>query len=96
MENMLPKFELVPIMMYFMMLPKVRGLRARRARRTAEIVVEQDDVRRVLGDVDGAVHRDADIGRVQRRRVVDAVAEIADDVAATLQRQNDAVLLRRA
>ena len=28
------------------------------------------------------LHRDADVGRVQRRRVVDAVAQIADHVAA--------------
>ena len=39
--------------------------------------------------------RDADVGRVQRRRVVDAVAEEADHVAAPLERQDDAVLLRR-
>ena len=33
--------------------------------------------------------RDADVGRVQRRRVVDAVAQEADDVAAALERQDD-------
>ena len=39
--------------------------------------------------------RDADVGGVQRRRVVDAVAHVADHVAAQLERENDAVLLHR-
>ena len=59
----------------------------------AEILLQQNDVGRVLGDIDRAIDRDADIGGVQRRRIVDAVAEIADDVAAALQPKNDAVLL---
>ena len=61
-----------------------------------KVVLEQDDVGRLLGDVGGAVDRDADVGGVQRRRIVDAVAEEADDVAAPLQRQDDPVLSARA
>jgi hypothetical protein len=41
------------------------------------------------------LRRDADVGRVQRGRVVDPVAEVADHVAAPLQRQDDPVLLLR-
>ena len=44
----------------------------------AEILFEQDDVGRVLGDVGGGVDRDADVGVVQGERVVDAVAEERD------------------
>ena len=39
--------------------------------------------------------RDADVGGVQRRRVVDAVAQVADHVAAALEGKEDPVLLRR-
>ena len=75
MLNMLPKLELVPIRMYFMMLPKCAGLRARR-RAAREVVLEQDDIGGLLRDVDRAVDRDADVGGVQRGRVVDAVAQV--------------------
>ena len=69
-------------MMYFMMLPKVRRPSRTPSCSTSRSCSQQDHVGRLLGHVDRAVDRDADIGRVQRRRVVDAVAEIADDVAA--------------
>ena len=75
----------------------------------AEIVLEQHEIGRLLGDVGGAIDRDADIGRMQRRRIVDAVAEKADDVAAAasgpgecapsaaaLTRQNRLTDVRRA
>ena len=41
------------------------------------------------------VDRNADIGGVQRRSIVDAVAHVADDVAGLAQRENDALLLVR-
>ena len=47
-----------------------------------EVLLEQDDVGGVLGDVGGGVDRDADVGVVQGERVVDAVAEEADRRAA--------------
>ncbi len=43
-----------------------------------EVLVEQDDVGGVLGDVGRGLHRDADVGVVQGDGVVDAVAEEAD------------------
>ena len=60
-----------------------------------QVVLEQDEVGGLLGDVGGAVDRDADVGGVQRRGVVDAVAEEADDAAGALQGQQDALLLLR-
>ena len=40
-----------------------------------EVLLQQDDVGGVLGDVGAGVDRDADVGGVQGERVVDAVAE---------------------
>lgn len=60
-----------------------------------EIVLQQHEIGRLLGDVDRLIDRDADIGSVQRGSIVDAVAEIADHVAALLQRQHDPLLLVR-
>ena len=61
----------------------------------AEIVLEQHEVGRLLGDVRGAVDRDADIGRMQRRSIVDAVAEKAHHHACALQGQENSLLLLR-
>jgi Double zinc ribbon len=60
----------------------------------AEVALEQDDVGSVLGDVDGGRDGHADVRGVDGRRVVDAVAQEADDVVATLEGEDDAVLLR--
>jgi len=40
---------------------------------------------RFLGDIDGALHRDADVRRLNRRSIVDAVTQIADDVPLAVQ-----------
>ena len=90
---MFPKFELIAIMMNFMMLPKARRPSVTPRSSTPRSCSQQNDVGRVLGDIDRAIDRDADIGGVQRRRVVDPVAEIADDMTAVPQPKNDAVLL---
>ena len=60
-----------------------------------QVFFQQDDVGRLLGDVGGGIHRNADVGLAQRRRVVDAVAEKADRVAHALQRLHHARLLQR-
>ena len=91
---MFPKFELVPIITYFITLPKVRRPSRTPRSSTDEIGLEQDDVGRILGDIDGRIDGDADIGGMQGGRVIDAVAHEADDMAAPLQGQDDAVLLR--
>ena len=63
----------------------------------AEVLLQQDDVGGVLGDVGGGVDGDADVGGVQGERVVDAVAEEADGpAAAPAQRRTMPRLLLRA
>ena len=52
-----------------------------------EVVVGEDHRRGLLGDLGaGDPHRDADVGLLQRGRVVDAVAGHRDDVALPLER----------
>ena len=78
------------------MLAKIAAALAHRRDDGGEVVVGQDHVGRLLGDVGaGDAHRDADVGRLQRRRVVDAVAGHRDDVAVGLQRVDDAQLVLR-
>ena len=55
----------------------------------------EDDVGRVACNIRRGHHGNADIGGVQRGRVIDAVAHETHDVSSTLQSKNDAVLLRR-
>ena len=79
--------------------PEVREQRAALGDRgddAAEVVVEQHD-RRHLARAAGALvaHRDADVGGLQRRDVVDAVAGDRDELAGPLQRAHDRELLRR-
>ena len=63
------------------------------AAQNVEVALQQDDVGALAGDVDRLVDRDADIGRMQRRRIVDAVAEIADRMPDLLQGADDPLLL---
>ena len=61
-----------------------------------EVVVGEDHPAGVLRHLGAAAHRDADVRRLDRRRVVDAVAGHRDDVALLLQRlgEQDLVLRR--
>ena len=81
-DSMLPKFELVPMRTYLRMLAKVRRPSATPSASTPRSWSEQDHVGRGAGDVGGAFDRKTDIGGVDRRRVVDAVAEEADRMTA--------------
>ena len=67
MLNMLPKFELVPISRYFIMLPEAR--RPSRIPRwsTRRLRSLQNDVGGITCHVGGGHHRNPDIGGVQRR-----------------------------
>jgi len=58
-------------------------------------VTQQHDVGGILRHIDGTLDRDADVGGVQCGRVVDAVAEIANDVPRLPQREDDPLLLIR-
>ena len=49
--NMFPKFDEVPISTYLMVLAKMRRPSTTAVGEDAEVLVEQDDVGRVLGDV---------------------------------------------
>ena len=53
----------------------------------------QHQCRRGARGVGGAADRDADVGLLQGRRVVDAVAGHADDAAGPLQRLDDLELM---
>ena len=94
MLNMLPKFELVPISRYFITLPKARRPSRMPACSTSRSAFKQDDIGRVLGHVNGRRDGHTDVRRVERGRVVDTVAQEADDVTATLEREDDPGLLR--
>ena len=61
----------------------------------AEVLLQQHDVGGVLGDVGGGVDRDADVGVVQRQRVVDPVAEEADRRARCARSSDQPGLLLR-
>ena len=58
-----------------------------------QALFEQDHVGGFLGDVHGGIDGDAHVGGAQGGGVVDAVAHEADDVAAALQRLDDALLV---
>ena len=61
-----------------------------------EVVVEQHDRRDLARALRAALaHRDADVGGLQRRHVVDPVAGHGDDLAGPLQRLHERELLRR-
>ena len=59
----------------------------------AQVALEQRDAGALDGDVGAGAHGDADVGRGQRRRVVDAVAGHRDDAALAPQPLDDRALL---
>lgn len=61
----------------------------------AQVALEQDDVRGFARHIDGRIYRNADICFMERRRIVDAIAQIADHVAAPAQRLDYALFLVR-
>ena len=61
-----------------------------------EVVVQQDEVRGLAGDVGaGSAHRDPDVGLLQRRAVVDAVTGHRHHVPSGPERAGDAQLALR-
>ena len=61
-----------------------------------EAVVEQHDLGGLHGHLAAAAHGDAHVGRLERRRVVDAVASHGHDVLVFLELLDDEQLLRRS
>ena len=92
-ENMLPKLLEVPINTYLMVLAKIRRPSATPSARTFEVLLQQDHVGGVLGDIGGGVNGDPDVGGVQREGVVDAVAEECHGAAAVALDTHDAGLI---
>ena len=82
MLTMLPKFELVPMSRYFMTFAEGAPAREDAPVQDVEPLLGQQDVGRLARDVDRVGDGDADVGGVQRGRVVDAVADEPDDVPA--------------
>ena len=80
--NMLPKLLDVPISTYLIVFAKIAPPLDDAVREHVEVLLEQDDVGGVLRDVRGRVDRDADVGSVQRHRVVHAVTEERDAAAS--------------
>ena len=93
--NMLPKFELARHLDVLDDVAEHSATLEHALLENQQTVLQQDDVRRFLGNVHGAVDRNADVGRLQRRGVVDAVAHEADHMTLALQRPDDALLVRR-
>ena len=89
MLTMLPKLELVAHQHVLAGVGERAPALADAVAQHAQVVLEQDQVGGLPRDVGGRVDRDADVGDVQRRRVVDAVAEVADDVAAPPAARDD-------
>ena len=64
--NMLPKFELAPILMYLTMLAKIFRPSITPVLQHHEALFQEDDVGGLAGDVDRRIHRDAHVGGAQR------------------------------
>ena len=60
-----------------------------------QVFLQQDGIRRFLGDIDRRVHGNAHVGGAEGRRVVDAVAQEPHDVPRPLQGLDDALLVGR-
>ena len=66
-----------------------------RARQHRELVAQQDDVGDALGDLAARAHRDREPRLLQRRHVVDAVADHRREPAAVGERADQRLLLLR-
>ena len=84
MLTMLPRLALVVVRMYLSVFANVLRPSSMPRRMTSRLALEQHEVRRFARHVHGLLHRQAGVGGVHRRRVVDAVAEEADHVADLL------------
>ena len=92
---MLPRFALIVVSTYFSVFAKVLRPSSMPRRMTSRLRSSSTKSRRLAGHVDRLLDREAGVGRVHGGRVVDAVAQKADDVPHLLERQDDPLLLIR-
>jgi hypothetical protein len=59
----------------------------------SQAAFEQDDLGGIFCHINGAGDRDTDISSMKRRGVIDAITHKSDDMAAMLEREDDAVFL---
>ena len=79
--NMLPKLELAPMRMYLQDVREHFAAFEHAFFQHHQIFFQQNHVGGFLGDVHRGVHGNAHVGGAQRRGVVDAIAQEADDMA---------------
>ena len=60
-----------------------------------KIALEQDKIRGLARNIDSAFHRETYIRGVQRRCVVNSIAQVTDNVAGFFERDDDPLLLHR-
>ena len=73
--NTLPKFELAVILMYLMILAKVLRPSMTASSSTSKLFSSRMMSAELLGNIDGGIHRNSNVRVLERRRVVDAVAQ---------------------
>src|ERR1019366_5394555 len=61
-----------------------------------QVFLEEDQVRRLLGDIHGRIHRDADIRGMQRGSIVDSVSHEADHMSLAAEKADDPLLVSRS
>ena len=61
-----------------------------------KIALEQDKIRGLARNIDSAFHRETYIRGVQRRCVVNSIAQVTDNVAGFFERDDDPLLLSSA
>ena len=95
MLNIFPKFELVPMTMYFMMLAKQRRPSIIPSFRTARSFSSRMIFAASFATSTPFMTEMPHVRCVQRRSIVDPVADVADHVPTCFEREDDPVLLLR-
>ena len=78
-----------------MIVRNVARASAERLRHGFDFRFQQNDVRRLAGEIAGAAHGNAEVGLLQRRRIVDAVAHERHALALGLEFFHELRLLLR-
>ena len=95
-DSMLPKFEFVPNAHVLQDVREGAPALCHSVGDDAEVGRQQDNVGGATRDIGSAVDRQADLGRANGRRVVDAVADASDQISRVSWRLQAAQLYSRA